>query len=289
MTLPTPTITTPGPCRIIGLNADQAPGCEDADRRPGPRPELALRLVVAGRMSIEVGHRPLQLRAATLCWTFPDQRPSLISRSKDLDGWLVHANRAVLALIEQSQPPPQFHAWHHARETVVVRVTAKHQRWLYDRLAELSELPAEAAQVSVGLAYVLLRAWELTTAAPDPVQAGSTTVLAASKMLKDPKGSGNWSTTSLAQALGVSPGHLERRFRAETGTTITQFRLRAQIDRYLDLCDDDHLLSITDAAFQAGFGSYAQFYRVFQRLMGTSPSSHRTNRRKHDASNRSLA
>jgi AraC-like DNA-binding protein len=78
------------------------------------------------------------------------------------------------------------------------------------------------------------------------------------------------SAQRLARDLGISSGHLARLFRTEMGISLVEYRNRLRIERFLSLADRSGG-NLLDAALEAGFGSYAQFHRVFRKLVGTTP------------------
>ena len=78
----------------------------------------------------------------------------------------------------------------------------------------------------------------------------------------------------LAHELGVSPGHLARAFKREMGISLVDYRNRKRIDRFWDSMQrDGRGGSLKQAAYEAGFGSYAQFNRVHKKFAGKSPRS----------------
>ena len=76
----------------------------------------------------------------------------------------------------------------------------------------------------------------------------------------------------LSTELGVSPGHLARSFKREMGVSLVDYRNRLRLDRFFEAIQrrggNGNLL---DAALEAGFGSYAQFHRVYRKFLGTTP------------------
>jgi AraC-like DNA-binding protein len=78
------------------------------------------------------------------------------------------------------------------------------------------------------------------------------------------------SARSLAKEMSISAGHVTRLFRTEMGMSLVEYRNRLRIQRFFGLVEKggDNLLA---AALSAGFGSYAQFHRVFRRVVGTTP------------------
>ena len=245
----------------------------------GAAPVLELWVVVQGRRAVSAGGSVLHVRESMLCWIFAGQQHHTVHSSADLHGWRVVAAAGLVDLVNFAAGGPVLLPDSGADLPLTMRISATDVRWLYERLDELSGLPSESAEFGVGLGYVLLHAWRLRETSQDARPSASAVVLRAVQALKESTGPAPWSVRTLARSLDVSAGQLQRRFRAETGQTVTQYRLSVQLARYLDLCDDDHDISITDAAYAAGFGSYAQFHRIFVRHMGVSPSQHRARRR----------
>jgi len=77
----------------------------------------------------------------------------------------------------------------------------------------------------------------------------------------------------LAHDLGISPGHLARSFKSQMGISLVEYRNRLRIDRFLNSVADRRG-SLLDAALAAGFGSYAQFHRVYRKIHGQTPRTH---------------
>ena len=82
--------------------------------------------------------------------------------------------------------------------------------------------------------------------------------------------------TALARGAGFSPSHLSRLFKAQMGVSISRFRNQQRLERFLAIYGDGRRTTALAAAHEAGFGSYAQFHRVFRELTGRSPSDLRT-------------
>jgi len=75
---------------------------------------------------------------------------------------------------------------------------------------------------------------------------------------------------ALAKQVGMSPSHLARLFKQDMGLSLLEYRQRQRLERFFALVDAEggNLLA---AALDAGFGSYAQFHRVFRARFGQSP------------------
>jgi AraC-like DNA-binding protein len=88
-------------------------------------------------------------------------------------------------------------------------------------------------------------------------------------LAKDPSLGGK----DLAGSLDISLSRLARVFKAEMGMSLVEYRNRLRLERFQVLLDagGENLLA---AALAAGFGSYAQFHRVFRALRGTTPRAY---------------
>lgn len=81
------------------------------------------------------------------------------------------------------------------------------------------------------------------------------------------------SLDSLAEAMGCSPGHLHRRFKAATGLTPKAFAAARRAERLRQgLIGASR---VTDVIYEAGFGSSGRFYESSTKLLGMTPSRYR--------------
>ncbi|HLK89694.1 MAG TPA: helix-turn-helix transcriptional regulator [Polyangia bacterium] len=74
----------------------------------------------------------------------------------------------------------------------------------------------------------------------------------------------------IAAALDISLSRLARVFKVLMGMSLVEYRNRLRLERFEALLDRGHT-SLLDVALQAGFGSYAQFHRVFRAQLRVSP------------------
>jgi AraC-like DNA-binding protein len=67
---------------------------------------------------------------------------------------------------------------------------------------------------------------------------------------------------TMAASVGISLSRLARLFKSELGQSLVTYRNRLRLERFFQLVDNGET-SLLDAALTSGFGSYAQFHRVF--------------------------
>ena len=74
---------------------------------------------------------------------------------------------------------------------------------------------------------------------------------------------------ALGAALGADPSALSRHFHHDLGLRLVEYRSRLRLIAFVGLVDAGS--SLSRAALDAGFGSYAQCHRVFSATLGCSP------------------
>ena len=127
--------------------------------------------------------------------------------------------------------------------------------------------------VNTGLAYLLSFAWRAFLDSDDVVEGVDLhpAVETVARMLRTDPDAGD--LAALARAARLSPSHLSRIFKAQTGVSISRFRNQQRLQRFLRLYGSGRRTTALAAALEAGFGSYAQFHRVFREQTGRSPSA----------------
>ena len=81
------------------------------------------------------------------------------------------------------------------------------------------------------------------------------------------------SAFDLAAHLQVGPGRFARVFKHEMGVSLVRYRNQLRLERFVKIMDAGRS-NMLEAARAAGFGSYAQFHRVFQSLRGATPRAY---------------
>lgn len=82
----------------------------------------------------------------------------------------------------------------------------------------------------------------------------------------------DWPVRRLARVSGVSAAHFARSFRQAFGVPPHRYLLTRRIERATTLLRDTEL-SITEIAFQTGWGSLGTFGRIFRDVTGETPGA----------------
>lgn len=83
----------------------------------------------------------------------------------------------------------------------------------------------------------------------------------------------------IARAAQLSPVHLRRIFKRETGVPPMQYLRALRIERAKELLESSSL-SVKEIAAEVGTGDVSHFVRNFKKSSGTAPTAHRACRRR---------
>lgn len=227
-------------------------------------------LVMDGSSTCLLNDRHYRLGPGSLVWLFPGQEHIVADRSPRCCDWLGLFDPAALAPACTSDETRTLLAADPSG-SFARRLSAEEARRL-DRLFRDVTRGTDPDTVTAGLRYAMLAAWEAfrTAAQAPPSTAVHPAVVEAVRLLQAARPVRT--VTELARTVGLSPHHLSRLFRAGMGVGIARFRNENRLQRVVDIRESDAGISLLDAALQAGFGSYPQFYRVVRELTGRPPS-----------------
>lgn len=252
--------------------------------RPHRHRELELNLVVRGSATYLINNQRFDLQPHTLLWLHPAHAHVLLEQSPDYQMWVLLFSRELLAqacttpataALRQDRPAdvPCKHLPAHETEPLatffgqIVR--------LRDEVAEREGGTQEAEHLHLsGMRHALLWAWTVHRRAYERVTQYMLhpAVECAVRLLRESETPP--ALDELAAQGGLSPAWLSRLFKQQTGVSISRFRNQQKLNRFLELYGHGHRLNMTEAAYRAGFGSYAQFHRVFRQLMACGPAEH---------------
>ena len=261
---------------------------DPAMRRGHAHREWELNLVTRGWAEYLIDGRRVRLETDTVAWLLPSQPHLLLERSRDLLMWVVVFRPAVARRLCRDAAFAAWRGWLDGKKPggpghrVVSEASAADLSGLCQKVAALgrpvnsssAEHPAggkEAAAEGAGLAWLAAEAWAAFTDADD-APTGShlhPAVERAARLLHDDPSRDD--LDALASVCHISRPHLSRLFREQLGQSLTDYRNRQRADRFAQLVGRGGRMTLTQAAFAAGFGSYPQAFRVVKRLTGQSP------------------
>jgi AraC-like DNA-binding protein len=125
--------------------------------------------------------------------------------------------------------------------------------------------------LNAGLRYLLVQCWKSFTTgreSADPVQLHPS-IRKALTLLSDE--SGSLGLGAVARSCGLSDTYLSRLFKEQVGVPINQYRNAIRLRAFMEAYTRPRKSTILECVYAAGFGSYAQFYKVFRRHYGEGP------------------
>lgn len=256
--------------------------------------ELELNLVVQGTITYVVNGRRFTFSPRTLLWLFPQQDHQLVARSDDARFYVAAFKPS---LIRRSCHIAAYQGLkHRPKEEENILSTALDPRAfelvcrVMDSLMQGSldsdVLNREAGfgpasgfrfehhnpdALNAGMRYLLLLCWDCQrkgnstggAVALHPAVHRSLALLSEDDLGQD--------LAELAKACRVSKSYLSRIFHRQIGVALNEYRNTLRLARFFEEYRQPQKKTIAAAVYAAGFGSYAQFYKVFSQAYGCGP------------------
>jgi AraC-like DNA-binding protein/mannose-6-phosphate isomerase-like protein (cupin superfamily) len=232
---------------------------------------LEINLVLRGSGQVLLEDRRYPLLPGHLVWLWPGQRHVPANWSADILLWIVEWQPDGLGRFHRARrrddPAPAA-----AGHSFCRRLAAPAVQRLDGLLACLAAR-TRADAFNRGLDFALFALWEEYLAATPVADCALfhpklETVIA---LLANP--GERLSHIQLARRVGLSPCYLSALFQKQTGLTMPAFRNRLRLREFFRRLHAHPEIRLLQHALDAGFGSYAQFHRVFRAALGVSPAS----------------
>ena len=235
--------------------------------------ELELNIVLKGTAAYLVGRNRVDLAPNVLLWLFPEPEHILIDQSPDFEMWILVFRPALLQQV-CNEPDTVILLEHIPEGLFCRRLSQPMLQRLGNLCQEMLQAQGETTRFNLGLGFLLLSAWSAYQKANEPAMVkgihpavAQTVHLIMNDLEED-------ALPELAQRVGLSPSRLSRLFQQQTGMSLTDFRNQVRVRRVTQMVDEQPVTTLLEIALQAGFGSYAQFHRVFKQVMGVSPRAY---------------
>ena len=236
--------------------------------------ELELNLVTSGWGTYLLNNRKVELEPNSILWLFPEQEHLLLQKSLDFEMWILVVKPDYLKeictdhnslILLEGNPGGDF--------------CRSLNNSAFQKLAGICKdtltIQKHPSLFNISIGFIILSAWAAYQKASKigleknilPVIDKVTRLIV--------KGGGKDDLPFLAREVGLSPTSLSRLFKRQMGFSLTAFRNRCRIEKFIELYGDGQTRTMLNASLEAGFGSYAQFYRVFKQIMGGNPSDYR--------------
>jgi len=256
--------------------------------------ELEVNLVVRGTITYIVCGKRFTFASRALLWLFPGHEHQLVDRTDDAQCYVVvfkpsliekSCNTAIYEGLKHDQSdhggllktllkPDTFDL---IRKTMDSLMQGALDPDLLNREAGFGVASSFSFEhhdpdgLNAGLHHLLLLCWRSMRSGKllgDAVTLHPA-VHRAIKLLSE----GDWQQdlAQLARTCGVSEAHLSRTFHKQVGVSLTRYRNSLRLSRFWEEYRQPTQKNLSEAVYAAGFGSYAQFYKIFVQAYGRGP------------------
>lgn len=228
--------------------------------------EIEANIIESGTCRYLVDGRVRSLSAGDLLWLLPQQPHMIIEASPDLSLWVMLARPQFL---QRQMPRLPVLGCHKAQFERPRRLCASERAQLTGIASSLAACVGDPAHFAHGLAWWFGEASRITETQSDygggPTHPAIVSALALLEI--DPA----LPLPELARRVHMSASRLSHLFSEQVGLTISAHRNELRLRRFEQQLRSGKCRSLTLAAFEAGFGSYAQFARVLRASTGKTP------------------
>lgn len=256
--------------------------------------ELELNLVRRGEISYVLGERRFTFGPRTLLWLFPAQEHRLVDRSPDAENYVAVFKPALIAdacrsaayaplrrrtatadgVLSTVLPPDRFELMRRMLDDLIKGAPdadTLNREAGFGLSKDFRFEHADPDGLNAGLRHLLLLGWRCQRAGA----AGSTAVLVhpavAQALDLIGEATGDLTLGQLARRCGASEAHLSRMFARQIGVPLTRYKNSVRLGRFWRHYRGVAQRTVAESAYAAGFGSYAQFHRVFTGAYGHGP------------------
>jgi len=256
--------------------------------------ELELNLVLRGTITYVVGNQRFRFAQGTLLWMFPSQDHQLVDRTDDAQYYVAVFKPYLIERSCRGEAYQELKQYRHTHDAVLhTRLepeTFDFVRRTMDSLMQGSLDPDllnrevgfgigadfcyhhdDPDGLNAGLHHLLLLCWrcQRTGQAWSKAVSLHPAVRKTLAILSDEKWEG--SLGKLATKCGVSEAYLSRVFRLQIGVPLSRYRNSLRMARFWDHYRGADQRTVTESVYAAGFGSYAQFFKIFTQTYGQGP------------------
>jgi AraC-like DNA-binding protein len=232
---------------------------------------LEAHLLARGTAVMLIRDQRVDLPSGSLLWIPPGTEHLTLEASAGLRRWILSLRAAA---VRRTLAADEAAALLSRRGPITcVQLGSAELRTLKELLVDVANQTGRGNTVTnAGLAYALARAALASQEADRPTEPTAVHPGVARALFLMQGDGLLLSRNELAARCGLSATHLSRLFVQELGHSLRDVRNRKRLSRFQQLIDSGACQSLTEAALEAGFGSYSQFHRVYRRFSGRSPS-----------------
>lgn len=231
---------------------------------------LEMNIVLKGHGEILLRDRKYTLLPGHILWIFPGQWHAPMRWSDDLEMWVAEF---LPSLIRRAARGERSALREHVAGQSYCRRVADEKLHVLDRiLSDVESTILDYETFNQGLQFAL---YSLTDAFLTGVDVAPTRPLhpALEKVLdvlNHPE-TGEMTLQNMARVVKMTPRRLSELFHRYVGLTLPEYRNSIRLQRFFVAFEKEPSTNLSYLALESGFGSYAQFHRVFKQYLQKSP------------------
>jgi methylphosphotriester-DNA--protein-cysteine methyltransferase len=258
--------------------------------------ELELNLVLRGEITYVVNGRRYIFGRRTLLWLYPSQEHQLVSRTPDARYYVTvfrpslirDACHVPLYAPLKRRVPPENGVTHSSLDVEGFDLAKRTLESMMYGALDADVLNREAGfgfgssfrfshsdpdGLNAGLRHLMLLCWRLQSRLSSTHESVSLSPVVSRALQILSSETDPISLAKLAGQCHVSVSYLSRIFHRQIGVPLTTYRNSARLARFWEIYRQPGHRTLLSAMYEAGFGSYAQFYKVFAKAYGFGPRS----------------
>lgn len=233
---------------------------------------LELNLVLKGRGELLFRDRKYPMLPGHMIWIFPHQWHAPFNWSQDLEMWIIEITPRLLDRIARGER--QALRAMDEKQNYCRQVSSEQLDTLDRTLAAVETTLLDYETFNQGLLFALYALWDAFLVAQEAPQTLNLhpSIRKTIDLLNLPDHAED-SVADMARKLRMTPAYLSSLFHREVGQTIPEYRNHIRLQQFLNKFEKEPSANLLYLALEAGFGSYAQFHRVFRQFMHKSPKA----------------
>ncbi|PCJ60037.1 MAG: hypothetical protein COA79_09535 [Planctomycetota bacterium] len=239
--------------------------------------ELEVNIILSGQADYIVKGQKISLEKKSLIWLFPNQKHLLINITDDFSMIIgVFKSDFLKKLIDKDAKKNLLELDY--QDNVPGIITSKQLNSIIFNYEELTEANYGPDYFNTYLSHVCLKLWYLflDTKNRSVFNELPEVIERCLYLLEDEFNS--MTLESIGQDLGYSASQVSRLFKKHIGTSIVEYRQKKRLDYFVSqvqsIRNKNKKINMTNLAFESGFGSYAQFHRIFKSAFGCGPNEY---------------
>ena len=256
--------------------------------------ELELNLVTQGSVTYIISGNRYTFPRGSMLWIFPAQEHQLVDRTPDARYYVGVFKPELIERACHSDPYQGLKQDTVEGEAILSKILHLERYNLVfqimDSLMEGSLDPellnreagfgyqsdfryqhGDPDALNAGLHFLLVHCWKVFQSegtGADSIQLHPAVAKALTLIGEDDNATG---LTELAAKCGISETYLSRLFKEQVGVPLNHYRNSVRLRAFMEHYRSPPKKTILESVYAAGFGSYAQFYKVFMKSYGYGP------------------